>query len=120
MTTGERMKLRRKELGLSAEYVAEQLGLSASTIYRYEKGDIEKLPIDVLRPLSWVLRTTPSCLMGLSSLEDDVPLSYSIGHLFTDSERELVLAYRAASEDDRAIVDLALAKYRKKVTTELA
>ena len=39
MTTGERMRLRRKQLGYSAEYVAEKLGCSPSTIYRYENGD---------------------------------------------------------------------------------
>ena len=48
MTTGERMKHRRKELGLSAEYVADKLGVSPSTIYRYENGDIEKQPGDIL------------------------------------------------------------------------
>ena len=48
MTTGERMKERRKSLGISAEYVAEKLGVSPATIYRYEKGDIEKMPGNVL------------------------------------------------------------------------
>lgn len=64
MTTGERMKARRKELGLSAEYVAEKLGVSPATIYRYEKGDIEKMPGNILEPISKILRTTPSHLMG--------------------------------------------------------
>ena len=44
MTTGERMKFRRKELGLSADEVAAALNVSRATIFRYEKGDIEKLP----------------------------------------------------------------------------
>ena len=64
MTTGERMKMRRKELGLSAEYVADKLGCSAATIYRYEKGDIENLPLDILDPIAEALETTPSYLMG--------------------------------------------------------
>lgn len=64
MTTGERMKERRKELGLSAEYVAERLGVSPATIYRYEKGDIEKMPGNILDPISRILNTTPSYLMG--------------------------------------------------------
>ena len=64
MTTAERMKLRRKELGLSAEYVADKLGCSATTIYRYEKGDIEKMPLDILQPLSAILNTSPAYLMG--------------------------------------------------------
>lgn len=64
MTTGDRMKFRRKELGLSAEKVAEKLGVSPATVYRYEKGDIEKLPGDILPTLSKILQTTPAYLMG--------------------------------------------------------
>lgn len=61
----ERIKQRRKEIGLSAETVAEKLGVSPATIYRYEKNDIKKFPTDILEPLSKVLRTTPAYLLGL-------------------------------------------------------
>ena len=64
MSTGQRMKARRKELGLSAEYVAKQLNLSPATIYRYENGGIDKVPGDILEPLARVLQTTPANLMG--------------------------------------------------------
>lgn len=64
MTTGQRMRERRKELGLSAEYVADRLGVSPATIYRYEKGDIEKMPGNILEPVAQILRTTPAYLMG--------------------------------------------------------
>lgn len=64
MTTGERMKQRRKEIGYSAEKVAERLGVSPATIYRYEKGDIEKVPVDSLAELAKILQTTPAYLMG--------------------------------------------------------
>ena len=64
MTTGERMKQRRKEIGLSAEKVAEHLGVSPATIYRYEKGDIEKVPVDIVAELAKILQTTPAYLMG--------------------------------------------------------
>lgn len=64
MTTGERMKQRRKEIGFSAEKVAERLGVSPATIYRYEKGDIEKVPVDSLSELAKILQTTPAYLMG--------------------------------------------------------
>lgn len=64
MTTGERMRQRRKELGLSAEIVAERLGVSPATIYRYENGDIEKMPGHILEPISKILHTTPAYLMG--------------------------------------------------------
>lgn len=64
------MKLRRKEIGISADDVAEKIGVSRSTVFRYEKGEIEKLPIEILYPLSEVLRTTPEYLMGLNSNND--------------------------------------------------
>lgn len=60
----ERIKQRRKELGLSAETVAERLGVSPATIYRYEKNDIKKFPTEILEPLAKVLHTTPAYLMG--------------------------------------------------------
>ena len=79
MTTGERLKFRRKEIGLSAESVAEQLGVSSATIYRYENGDIEKVPVDSLAVLAKILRTTPAYLMGWESqptwTESDKPLA---------------------------------------------
>lgn len=77
MTTGERMRERRKELGYSADYVAEQLGVSRSTVFRYENGDIEKLPVDVLTPLAKILHATPAYLMGwdddISKISNAVP-----------------------------------------------
>lgn len=64
MTTGERMKQRRKEIGLSAERVAEILGVSPATVYRYENGDIDKVPGNRLAPIADALMTTPAYLMG--------------------------------------------------------
>lgn len=63
----ERIKLRRKEIGLSAETVAERLGVSPATIYRYENNDIKKFPTDILEPLAKVLHTTPAYLLGIEN-----------------------------------------------------
>lgn len=64
MTTGQRMKERRKQIGLSAETVASRLGVSPATIYRYENGGIDKVPGDILAPIAEILQTTPAYLMG--------------------------------------------------------
>jgi len=93
MTTAERMKLRRKELGLSAEYVAAQLGCSPATIYRYEKGDIEKMPMDILSPLSSILCTTPSYLMGWAD-ESSSNIEKSTFPKFTPQEQNLLILFR--------------------------
>lgn len=70
MKIGERIRQRRKFLGLSVDELAEKLGKNRATIYRYESNDIEKLPTTVLEPLAKALNTTPSYLMGW---EDDKP-----------------------------------------------
>ena len=71
--TGERIKQRRKEIGLSVDILAERVGVSRATMYRYENGDIEKVPVNHLRPLAKVLNTSVSYLMGW----DESPTSES-------------------------------------------
>ena len=70
MTTGERMKRRRKEYNIPVEAIAEILNVSIATVYRYESGEIEKVPGALLEPLAKVLRTTPAYLMGWESFEE--------------------------------------------------
>ncbi|MBS6503110.1 MAG: helix-turn-helix transcriptional regulator [Clostridium sp.] len=64
MNIGERIKERRKELGLSVDDVATKLNKNRATVYRYESNDIENLPLNILEPLAKVLQTTPAYLMG--------------------------------------------------------
>ena len=67
MRIGERIKQRRLEIGYTADTLAKMLNKNRATIYRYENGDIENMPIDVLEPLAKALNTTPAYLMGWSS-----------------------------------------------------
>lgn len=71
MTIGERIKNRRKELGLSVEEVAKRLGKNRATIYRYESDYIESLPSPILEPLADVLQTTPAYLMGWENEQNE-------------------------------------------------
>lgn len=78
MNIGERIKNRRKELGLSVDDVANSLGKNRATVYRYESNEIENLPITILEPLSKILKTTTGYLMGWTdepSLEQMNPLT---------------------------------------------
>ena len=69
MDIGQRIKQRRKELKMSAEELGKRLGKDRSTIYRYEKGDIENLPLDILEPIATALQTTPQYLMGWQKVQ---------------------------------------------------
>lgn len=64
MTIGERIKERRKKLGISVDDLANKIGKNRATIYRYESKEIENLPTTVLEPLAKALATTPAALMG--------------------------------------------------------
>ena len=66
MSIGERIKERRKALRMSADELGRRLGKNRATVYRYENGDIENLPIDILEPIATALGTTPQYLMGWS------------------------------------------------------
>lgn len=103
MTTGQRMKARRKAIGLSAEKLADILGVSPATIYRYENGDIDKVPGDRLAPIANALHTTPGYLMGWEE-QRDVP----IGALQND--RNIIrIAARDGSYTERRLTDQQLA-----------
>lgn len=64
MNVGKRIQDRRKELNISVDELARRLNKNRTTVYRYEKGDIENLPLGTLSPLAEILETTPAYLMG--------------------------------------------------------
>ena len=72
MNTGDRIKQRSLELGLSADELALRIGKSRATIYRYENGDIENMPTPILEPLAKALYTTPAQLMGWEMDDGDI------------------------------------------------
>ncbi len=96
MTIGDRVKMRRKELGLSVDELSEKLNKNRATIYRYEKGDIESMPVTVLEPLAAALHTTPAALMGWESSDKDIDLK--------SDEKTLLNGYRQLDDMDKGIV----------------
>lgn len=78
MSVGSRIKERRKMLGMSAEDVAQIIGVSAATVYRYESGDIENMRTDKLVPIANALHTTPAYLMGWIEDADASPNQASV------------------------------------------
>ena len=70
---GDRIKNARLKLGYSAEQVAAYLGVSPATVYRYENGDIAKLPSKHIKPLAKFLCVSPAYLMEWP--EDSAPVS---------------------------------------------
>lgn len=70
MTTSEKIKARRKELGLTLEEVAEALGVAKSTVLRYETEAIKNAGSDKIAALAKVLGVSPAYLMGWEDEQD--------------------------------------------------
>lgn len=91
MTIGERMKERRKELGISAEALAEIIKVAPATIYRYENGDILKVPSPILAKIADALNTSFGYLMGWTNIPDkytaDQVRDIIMSHSKQDQER---------------------------------
>lgn len=65
MTTGERIAARRDELGLKQYQVAEQIGVTKTTMSKYE-NNVNIPNADILARLAAVLRTSADYLCGIT------------------------------------------------------
>lgn len=92
MTIYERIKKRRKELGLSADQVAKALGVSRATVYRYESKDIEKIPFDSIQPLADILQCSAYYLMGWDNPDKTKELTDKFAKL-TPEQQDNVMQY---------------------------
>lgn len=102
MNIGDRIKNRRKELGISAEQLAEAINVSPATIYRYESGGIENMGVDKLTPIAQVLCTNEAFLMGWA--EDSSPFAMRqpyVEHSLTPTEEILIAKFRELNDEGK-------------------
>ncbi len=63
----KRIKQIRNDLGLTLQELAELSGISKSSLQRYEKGDVDKMPLSKITELAKSLKVTESYLVGMES-----------------------------------------------------
>lgn len=99
--SGAAIKEIRKRRGFNAEKLAALVGVSVSTIYRYENGDISNMGADKLKPIADALGVTPGELIGW----DDSPAPVSlIAETVAPDEQELLDLFRGFNASARADV----------------
>lgn len=104
MNIGTIIKHRRKKIDVSAEQLAAQVGVSPATIYRYENGDIEKLPVSALEPIAKALNCTPAYLMGW----EENPNSPWQNEVIDKEEQNLIKKYRSLDDHGKKNIDTLL------------
>ena len=96
MTVGQRIQQRRKELDMSLAELGRRIGKNRATIFRYENGDIEKLPVDVLKPIADALLTTPEALMGWEDEKTATPKDSGM----SEAKQQLLALAENCSEEE--------------------
>lgn len=78
MTTGERIKMLRKEHNLTQEELGAKIGVQKAAIQKYEKGTVKNIKRDSLIKLAKFLDTTPEYLLGWDETPSNIePLNDS-------------------------------------------
>ena len=80
MTLGEKVRLKREELGLSQEELAEKMNYKSKTSIHKIEQDITDLPLSKVKELANVLKTTSAYLMGWDTIESKTYFEVSENH----------------------------------------
>lgn len=95
-TIGDRIRIRRNELGLSVDDLASKLGKNRATVYRYESNEIENFPVSVINSLATALDVSPAYLMGWANDLDDNNIIEKTNKLTPEGElqKDVIVLHR--------------------------
>lgn len=104
---GQKIKQKRKSLNLTQLQLAEKVGLTESSISRYESGKIATMPTSTVNKICSVLNIKPSELLGITeenSFEYDLKeILHSVDDLPLDIKKDLLEQFKQQIELFRRI-----------------
>lgn len=92
---GELIKALRKKRGMTLEEVGNIVGVSKSTVRKWETGDIANLRRDKIAALAKALGTTPQRLMGWEEEDPEEDLEEYLELLHKDPRYRVLLSSSA-------------------------
>lgn len=93
-----RMKKRREELDMSYQTLSDKVGISKSTLQRYETGYIKNMPVDKLEDIANALQISPAYLMGWTDEVIERPTTIAAhfdGSEYTEEQINRIKAFAA-------------------------
>lgn len=115
MTTGDRIHLLRNNLRLTLQELGDKVGVSASTVRKWEIGYIQSIRTDKIQKLAKALNTTVDYLMGWSDNSVNIGSvgtnngvigqnsgEFHISDEYSKEEIELIRIYSSLSVKDRS------------------
>lgn len=105
MTVNQKLRIIRKEKGITTTALAQKVGVSQSCIVRYENGTISYIPSDTLEKIAAAL----SCSVSDLTEDDDRYVQAKTkkrasSKTLSQEEYSLILKYRALPKDAQLIV----------------
>lgn len=97
---GELIKELRKKRGMTLEEVGNIVGVSKSTVRKWETGDIANLRRDKIAALAKALGTTPQHLMGWDENGPDFEMEEYLELLHKDPRYRVLLSSSAKLNSD--------------------
>ena len=119
MTVGDRIRKHRELSGISQTYLAEKIGVSKQTLYKYEKNVITNIPSDKIEEIAKVLNVSESCLMGWENKEieliNEEEKGKSLSKLIANENMldAVVKLCKLQPEDKEMVVNLINSLYEK-------
>lgn len=101
MTMGERIKMLRKEKGLTQEQLGAMLGVQKAAIWKYEKGNVANIKRSTIQKMSEIFDVSPNYLMCYSEKRKDEPPSHEE---LPANARELVSLFSKIPEEKQQMV----------------
>jgi transcriptional regulator with XRE-family HTH domain len=129
---GIKIKQRRESLNISAEELAQEIGVHKATIHRYENADFKSMKLPVIEAIAHVLKVNPAWLLGTSDDMEEptttplTPRDQKDISLIIDQTKQLLaqdgLMFDGVPADDESIqsiidamtIGLELAKKKNK------
>ena len=119
MTVGDRIRKHRELSGISQTDLAEKIGVSKQTLYKYEKNVITNIPSDKIEEIAKVLNVSESCLMGWENkdieLINEEEKGKSLAKLIANENMldAVVKLSKLQPEDKEMVVNLINSLYEK-------
>lgn len=116
----ERIARLRELMNIGQSELAERIGVSKQTLYKYENGIVSNVPSDKIEAMAKIFGVTPAYLMGWEEAPTPQQTASKDPDQLSSDEKTLVTNYRILDSTDRMkaqgyIEGLALdEKYQKK------
>lgn len=110
---GQNIYEARKKAGLTLEELGKKVGVSKSTIRKYEIGEITNIPSDKIEKIAHATGTSEAFIMGWENLREE-NAAFHASILKDNDLLDLIVRYRKLADDDKLLISNMIDSLSKK------